>query len=228
MIPSVYPLVGLFVALVALVIAFLHEHDVYPVLEAWTKYRKLDAFGMIVVGVVFVRLFVFGSTKPPPQPTHLWRFEFQNGLHDIGSYCTNDKIHAEWDYLPAYEAYTLKAKYRDLTIVNEVGVCIDVWHDMEDVPVSLMFAEWNVPNATNMSVVCYADYIPPPNVITNGVYHLNGVSRSIEDDGSGDPKFVPFTIQIYADLSDGEEIPLTPTNRPPAPIMNATRQNEED
>ena len=188
--------------------------------------KFLGPVGVIMAGPFIVKMVSYGSNKPP-QPTHLWRFEFQNGLHDIGSYCTNDTIHAEWDYAPAYESYTLKAKYRDLTITNEVGVCIDVWHDMEDVPVSLMFAEWYVPNATNMSVVCYADYVPPPHVVTNGVYHMEGVSRSMATTNSPAPDFVTWGIRVEVVLPNGAIKVITPTNRPPDPIFLMNNMNNQ-
>ena len=170
-------------------------------------------------------LVLYAGTKPP-QPTHLWRFEFENGVHDFGSYCTNDIIHAEWDYAPAYEPYTLKTKYRDLTVTNEVGVCIDVWHDLTDVPVADMSAEWTVQNATNMSVVCYAEYVPPPHVVTNGVYHMEGVSRSMATTNSPAPDYVTWGTRVEVVLWDGSITVLTPTNRPPEPILLNSNQGE--
>ena len=172
-------------------------------------------------------LMLYAGTKPP-QPTHLWRFEFQNGVHDSGSYCTNDIIHAEWDYAPAYEPYTLKAKYRDLTVTNEVGVCIDVWKDLEDARVADMSAEWFVPNATNMHVICYAEFVPPPHVVTNGVYHMEGVSRSMATTNSPSPDYVTWGTRVEIVLPNGAIMVLTPTNRPPEPILlNQTRENDE-
>lgn len=167
-------------------------------------------------------LMLYAGTKPP-QPTHLWRFEFENGVHDSGSYCTNDTIHAEWDYAPAYEPYTLKAKYRDLTVTNEVGVCIDAWKDLEDVPVASMSAEWFVPNATNMQVICYAEFVPPPHVVTNGVYHMEGVSRSMSTTNSPAPDYVTWGTRVEVVLPNGAIMVLTPTNRPPEPILLNTQ-----
>lgn len=211
MIPSVYPLVGLAACCIALsVIAIAHAAGAFR--RGW--------FAAATVVCV-----LYAGTKPP-QPTHLWRFEFQNGVHDTGSYCTNDIIHAEWDYAPAYEPYTLKAKYQDLTMTNEVGVCIDVWHDLEDMPISAMFAEWTVPNATNMSVICFAEYVPPPHVVTNGVYHMEGVSHSMATTNSTAPDYVTWGTRVEVVLPNGAVKVITPTNRPPEPIFLNTNQGE--
>ena len=209
MIPSVYPLVGLAACCCTLAVIYLTPHA--------------KAFRMLWFSVATFVLMLYAGTKPPKP---LWSFEFLNGVHDIGSYCTNDTIHAEWDYAPAYEPYTLKAKYLDLTITNEVGVCIDVWHDLEDVPVSYMLAEWIVPNATNMSVVCYAEYVPPPHVVTNGVYHMEGVSRSMATTNSPAPDYVTWGTRVEVVLPNGSIKVLTPTNRPPDPIFLMNNQNQ--
>ena len=170
-------------------------------------------------------LMLYAGTKPP-QPTHLWRFEFENGVHDSGSYCTNDIIHAEWTYAPAYETYFLKANYRDLTVTNEIGACIDVWHTLDGVQVTDMSAEWFVPNATNMHVICYAEFVPPPHVVTNGVYHMEGVSRSMATTNSPSPDYVTWGTRVEIVLPNGAIMVLTPTNRPPEPILTNTNQGE--
>ena len=211
MISPVYPLVGLAACGLALAVLALAP--------AGLAFRK--AWFAVATFV----LMLYAGTKPP-QPTHLWRFEFQNGVHDLGSYCTNDIIHAEWDYAPAYEPYTLKAKYQDLTVTNEVGVCIDAWHDLDAVPVAAMHAEWTVPHATNLSVVCYAEYVPPPHVVTNGVYHMEGVSRSMATTNSPAPDYVTWGTRVEVVLPNGAVKVITPTNRPPEPIYLNTNQGE--
>ena len=211
MIPAVYPLLGLAACCCTLAVILLA-----PAAKAFRNaWFAIAAFG----------LMLYAGTKPP-QPTHLWRFEFQNGVHDIGSYCTNDTIHAEWDYAPAFGPYTLKATYTDLTITNEVGVCIDVWHDLEDVPVAAMSADWFVPDATNMSVICYAEYVPPPHVVTNGVYHMEGVSRSMSTTNSPAPDYVTWGTRVELVLPNGATMVITPTNRPPDPILLNQNQGE--
>lgn len=184
----------------------------------------LGPVGCMLVGPFVSKMIAYGSTKPTPD--HLWRFQFENGLHDMGSYCTNDVIHAEWDYAPVLSGYALRATYRNLTITNEVGVCIDTWHYLENADVSDMVAEWFVPDATNMEVVCYALYVPPVHVVTNGVYHVSGVMRTLATTNSAAPSYVTPGIQVYALDDEGEERELTPTNAPPESrlleLMNET------
>lgn len=144
--------------------------------------------------------------------SHVWTFTFQNGVRDYNSYCSNDTIHAEWIYYEAYRNYAFRWCYRDLTFTNEVGVCIDEYHYLPDAMVSDSIAEANVPNATNMQVVCYALYVPPVYVVTNGVYHIGGVMRSMSSSDDQKNDFVTPGIIIKADLSGN---PLTPTNKPP-------------
>lgn len=209
MIPAVYALVGLAVCCCALAAILLA-----PAARAFRK-------GWFLIASFLLALYA--GTKPPQ---HLWRFSFQNGVSDAGSYCTNDTIHAEWTFAAAYADYTLRSAHRDLTITNEVGVCIDEWHYLEDVPVSESVAEWPVADATNMEVVCYAQYIPPPHVVTNGVYHMEGVSRSMATTNSSAPDFVTWGTRVEVVLPNGEIKVITPTNRPPDPILLNTDKGD--
>ena len=161
-----------------------------------------------------------------------WSFVFvpETGIYDGGSHIDTETrmIYAIWNYEPYVASYKFKWFFK-FKYGNE-------WSDpiiLPDANVSDGFAVCPIPVPEGMelksfTVWCYTEYVKPTHVVTNGVYHLNGVSRSINDGGSDSPKYVPFTIPIYANLSDGEDIPLTPTNRPPEQLMNATRQNEED
>ena len=186
----------------------------------------LGPVGCMLVGPFVSKMIAYGSTKPTPD--HLWRFQFENGLHDMGSYCTNDVIHAEWDYAPVLDGYALRATYRDLTITNEVGVCIDAWHYLENADVSDMVAEWFVPDATNMEVVCYVLYVPPVHVVTNGVYHVSGVMRTLATTNSAAPSYVTPGIRVYALDDEGEANVLTPTNEPPQSILGDLLNDTND
>ena len=174
--------------------------------------------GFVVALLGVIGLVLYAGTKPI---AHLWRFTFANGVHDLGSYCTNDTIHAEWDYAHAYEGYALRCAVRDLTITNEVGVCIDEWHYLEDAAVADMVAEWYVPDATNYEVTCYAQYVQPQHVVTNGVYHVGGVMRTLATTNSASPAFVTPGVSIYARIDGGEEIELNPNEEPPESLLGA-------
>lgn len=172
--------------------------------------RFLGPVGVVLAGPFYVKMVSYGGSKGP-----LWRFTFENGVHNIGSYCTNDTIHASWDYAPAYGDYTLRSAYRDLTFTNEVGVCLDEWHQLDDVPVSDMEADWNVPNATNMEVVCYALYVRPPDTHTNGTYQVYGTVRTLATTNSTRPDYVTPNVRTYGVGDDGETRELNRIEPPP-------------
>lgn len=148
-----------------------------------------------------------------------WRFTYSNGVSDAGSYATNDLAHAVWTYNPSYGIYTFRWAYRDLTITNETGVCIDVWHYLPDALVSDGMADAIVQNATNMEYTCYALYVPPPAVVTNGVYHLEGVSRSMATTNSPTPDYVSWGTRVIVIFPDGRNMVITPTNAPPQQVL---------
>lgn len=201
MVPVVVPLVGLALCAVALVAVALS-----PCLRAFRRW-------WFVVACVIAT--AYGGSK----------WNFSNGVTDAGSYATNDLAHAQWTYSPAYGIYTFRWAYRDLTLTNEVGVCVDEWHYLPDALVSDGWAEATVANATNMQYQCYALYVPPPAVVTNGVYHLEGVSRSMATTNSPMPDYVPWGTRVEIVLPNGEVRVITPTNAPPQPVMNLNSEN---
>lgn len=174
----------------------------------------------ILALVATIAMILYGGTKPTPR---LWVFEFVNGVHDAGSFCTNNLICAQWTYDTAAIEFTIKASYQDLTITNSVGECIDKMHELPFAMVRDGLHVWEVANATNMRVVVYSTYVPPPVVSTNGVYHLAGVMPAMEDPG----KYVTPGVQIVVNLEGGEREVLTPTNKPPsAAILNTQEKGE--
>lgn len=189
--------------------------------------RRAGRIGQFLFVVGLIAAVLYGGTKPP-QPTHLWRFEYVNGVHDNGSYCTNNLICAAWTFdLPAME-YTIKANYQDLTITNATGECVDPLHPLPDALVREGAHVWPLAegaNAENMRVVIYAAYVPPPVVTTNGVYHLSGVMPAMGDNPG---KYVTPGVQIIVNLETGESEIITPTNAPPQPLTNALQTQQEN
>lgn len=206
MIPSVYPLVGALACL-----ALLAAIALAPCLKAFRR-------GWFLVATVATVLWAGTKPEPPAQV-----FSFNLGLHDAGSTydATEGAAVARWTWDAPVAGYVFRWQYR----ING-----GAWVQLPDYAVTDGTAVAVIPAepGDEVRIQCYPQFVAPPQVITNGVYHLNGVSRSINDGGSDSPKYVPFTIPVYANLSGGEDIPLTPTNRPPTQLMNATRKNEED
>ena len=169
-----------------------------------------------------VSVIVYAGTKPP---SHVWCFEYVNGVRDNGSYCKNNLICAAWTYDLAAMEFSIRAYYQDLTITNELGECTDELHQLPDALVRDTSHVWEVANATNMRVVCYGTYVPPPVVSTNGSYHLSGVMLSMD----GERKYVTPGVRITASLDNGETVVLTPTNEPPASAsLLLTPDNQEE
>lgn len=61
----IFALAGLALTLPASLLLWLHARGIYPVREVMGRFRRLPMLGQIVVIVVAVNLFVFGSTKTP-------------------------------------------------------------------------------------------------------------------------------------------------------------------
>ena len=162
MIPVVYPMIALVVTLTILAVLLLAPYC--------RVFRHLWFF------LLTATCIIYGGGK-----TH---FTYQAGLTDAGSYCTNDLIHAEWTWVQQASSYEFRWQYRDVTITNETGEVIDLWHALPNGMVSDGVAEAVVPDATNMQVICWAEYVPPVYVLTNGVYHLNGVMRAMGNAGT--------------------------------------------
>ena len=196
MIPAIYPMIVL-----AVVLAILFAMLVSPYLKSIKN---------PIAWVVIILITAYAGTKPPGA-RHLWKFVYQNGVYDNGSYCTNDQIFASWTYDSAAEENVIRAAYQDLTVTNELGDCSDTLHQLPDCLVSDGSHLWSVEGATNMRIVVYSTYVAPPVVNTNGVYHLNGVMRPMNDS----QKYVTPGVEIRAVVEDIESTEtLTPTNNP--------------
>ena len=79
------------------------------------------------------------------------------------------------------------------------------------------------------TVTCYTEYVKPTHVVTNGVYHLDGVMRSIDSTNSPIPKYVTTGISIYANREDGSQLQLAPvTNAPPRPSSLVNLQEPQN
>lgn len=132
---------------------------------------------VILLGVMIAH----GGTKPP-LPSHAWRFDFSAPLLDNGSTCSGDEIHAKWTVSEEARFYIFKWSYRDRTLKDALGTpIVDSWHPLPDSICNMLEAVATVPNAENMEVCCWAVLPVGPQVVTNGVYHLNGVYKSMDD-----------------------------------------------
>lgn len=122
-------------------------------------------FRRIILGFFTAICIYAGGTKPGGKN---WQFLFANGLVNNGSTVSNDVVTAIWTHSPAVETSAFKWQYRETGSTNE-------WTALPDGLVSDGVAVAIVENATNMTFACWADWTKPPEVTTNGVYHLSSV-----------------------------------------------------
>jgi hypothetical protein len=134
------------------------------------------------------------------------------GIYDNGSYfdAETKTLEARWTYAPYVEGYKLRWfwYYKQGDDQNP--------HSLPEVDVSACAASYRLPDEvfeknSAIIVVLYTEYVAPPVVVTNGVYHLSGVSR----DMSGGDKFVTPKVEIVVNIENGETEILTPTNQLP-------------
>lgn len=158
-----------------------------------------------------------------------WGFIFvpETGIYDAGSFIDTETstIYAIWNYEPYVASYKFKWFF-NFKYGNE-------WSDpimLPDANVSDGHAVCPIPVPEGMelesfTVTCYTEYEKPVLVVTNGVYHLDGVMRSIDSTNSPLPKYVTPAITIYADLSDGSQQQLAPVEGE-APVPSSTLSDQ--
>lgn len=147
---------------------------------------------------------------------HGWDFKFfeDSGIWDTGSFYdleTRTAV-AVWGYLPAVEGFNMKwycdIKYDD----GEEGKIM-----LPDVPVVAGMASYTFEGLKDkplksMTIFCYTQYVHPVQVVTNGVYHIDGIMRTLATTNSPSPSFVTPSIRILVNMETGETEVLTPTD----------------
>lgn len=155
---------------------------------------------------------------------HNWRFTFSLPLRNNGSTCYGDEIHAKWSVSDEARFYIFKWSYRDTTLKDAIGTpIVDAWHPLPDSICNMLEATATVPNAENMEVCCWAVLPVGPQVVTNGVYHLNGVYKSM-DDTKG--KYVAPGVPIRSETRRLNPLPTMPFVIP-SELIEQLNQNIE-
>ena len=158
-----------------------------------------------------------------------WSFTFvpETGIYDAGSFVDTETstIYAIWNYEPYVASYKFKWFFK-FKYGGEESDPIQ----LPDANVSDGSAMCQIPVPEGMelesfTVTCYTEYVKPVLVVTNGVYHLDGVMRSIDSTNAPMPKYVTPGITIYADQSDGSQQQLAPAEGDaPVPSSNLSVQ----
>lgn len=151
-----------------------------------------------------------------------WGFKFipESGLTDAGSTVdqATGQVFARWTASPAVKGYRFKwfysLKYSGETETRGPFTLPDGEVDAGFAAATIHESGW-----TALTITCYTEYIARPQVVTNGVYHLNGVMRSMDTEHSDRPKYVTPGIPISV-----PDHVLNPVIKPPA-VSAATMED---
>lgn len=189
--------------------------------------RKRDKVLAVVAVAAVIGCMLYGGVGSG------WDFSYmaETGVYDAGSWIDEEtgEVHALWTYDQWAAGYKLKWFYTYKYDSEEFGPV-----QIPDVDVSAGHAEYTLPTAgedwESVLIYCYTEYVQPVHVVTNGVYHLSGVMRSIDSTNSPMPKYVTPGITITADLSDGSSVDLAPVDDVPdvPSVMLSAPQNENE
>ena len=134
----------------------------------------------------------------------------ETGIYDAGSFFdySSNTAHVRWGYQPYVKGSRFRWFYKYKYGSDEMGP-----YELPSCPVEDCAADYQlqIPEGQSWKSViftCYAEYVAPPVVTTNGVYHLSGVMRTMD----GSQRYVTPLVTIEV---DGEI--LTPTNSPGRP-----------
>lgn len=139
------------------------------------NYRNFRRHGILFVLIAFGFLTSMAT-----------KWTFDTGLHNNGSYATNDTVHAAWTRdmtVPA--ASDLYVDYRLSTDTN------GLWQTLIHTTAGALTADATFANATNYDYFVWADYTPPTPIHTNGVWMCYG---GVTKDGK---KYLTVKGEIY-------------------------------
>ncbi|MBR2983558.1 MAG: hypothetical protein IKC80_10080 [Kiritimatiellae bacterium] len=136
----------------------------------------------------------------------------ETGIYDAGSFFdySSNTAHVRWGYQPYVKGSRFRWFYKYKYGSDEMGP-----YELPSCPVEDCAADFKleVPEGQEWKSVIfigYAEYVAPPVVTTNGVYHLSGVMRTMD----GSQRYVTPLVEIVVNLEDGSTQTLTPTNTP--------------
>lgn len=149
------------------------------------------AVAAFLVGAVLAALH---ADKPAPGPSAYLRWD--RGLADNGSVATNDTVFIRGTYDALMASDALHVDYRPRSIVDTP----DGWTRGYDGRVSDLADGVTVviPDATNMVVWIWSEYIEPAPTHTNGEYRIIFVAR-LDGEAANAPRYVTPRTPIKAD-----------------------------
>lgn len=168
------------------------------------RFRKL--FHALVVLAGFAAFTVLGSDSnkptPGPMPTVSWDRTFLTPSFFGYDEADDNRLSITWAYAPEAAASTLHIQVRpkddsEPWITLFVGPIYGFGQ-----PGSANMGEWFGSVGVDEKVYIWVEYVAPPVVHTNGVYHLSGVYHAMDTD---EPKYVAPTIEVkFVGDDDGQ------------------------
>lgn len=173
-----------------------------------------DAVVVFLLGAIIATLH---ADKPPEIPSATFRWD--EGLRNNGSVATNDTVFIRGTYDPLMAGDTLHVDYRDRSIVDTP----EGWARAYDGVVSDLANGFTVtiPDATNMVIWVWSEYIEPAPVHTNGEYRITYVGN-VTNQPPQSPRYVLPRTPIKA-AGDGAvvwEVNLSPPELPEPPAQS--------
>lgn len=165
------------------------------------------AVAVFLVGAV---LAAQHADKPAPVPSAYLRWD--RGLADNGSAATNDTVFIRGTYDPLMANDALHVDYRPKWITDSP----DGWARAYDGGVSDLadgFAV-TIPDATNMVIYIWSEYIEPAPTHTNGEYRIVFVAR-LDGEAADAPRYVTPRTPIKGMEDEGDAHHLSPPSLPP-------------
>ena len=165
------------------------------------------AVAAFLVGAVLAALH---ADKPAPVPSAYLRWD--RGLADNGSIATNDTVSIRGTYDPLMANDALHVDYRPKWITDSP----DGWARAYDGGVSDLadgFAV-TIPDATNMVIYIWSEYVEPAPTHTNGEYRIIYVGNITNSPPEAPRYFLPRT-PIKGMEDEGDAHHLSPPSLPP-------------
>lgn len=204
-------------ALTAIVVGSLIA---YTVRKLAAVYKRDKILAVVSVAGIVASMLYGGISNG-----YDFRFINSTGVYDAGSWidAKTGEVHAFWTHDEWVSGYKLKWFYTYKYDHYDLGP-----FQLPDANVSACHAEFTLPTYgddwKSVVITCYTEYVPPIHVVTNGVYHLDGIMRSIDSTNAPLPKYVTPGITIRA----GDHILAPITNSPPVPSSVNTLQTNQN
>lgn len=148
------------------------------------------AVAAFLVGAVLAALH---ADKPAPVPSAYLRWD--RGLADNGSVATNDTVFIRGTYDALIASDTLHIDYRPKSSTNALDWASAYVGVTSDLAAGITRT---IPDATNMVIYVWSEYVPPSPVHTNGEYRITHVAR-LDGGAANAPRYVTPRTPIKAD-----------------------------